>query len=85
MRTKAQKKFAKTLRGKFIQQRRDAKKQNVPWEFTYDEWLDRLSDRGRWRYGNHSEHYRMERLDKQGPWSFANTRMRKAKARRLYP
>lgn len=71
--TKYVKNYQKTPKGKFIIQRASAKRRQIEWELTFDEWWDIWQKSGKWELrGNQANLYCMARKGDQGGYVKGN-------------
>lgn len=65
--------YDRTPRGKFKYQKYEAKRRNIEWLLTYDEWWAIWETSGKWKLrGNYSGGYVMSRPGDVGPYSVGN-------------
>lgn len=69
------KKYQK-MKVKFIRQRCNARRRKIEWLFTFEEWIDKWEQSGKWEQrGRKKDQYVMCRFNDEGPYSYDNTRI----------
>jgi hypothetical protein len=69
--------YQRSPKGKYIVQRSNAAKRNIPWEFTFESWWKIWEDSGKWEQrGNRRGQYVMSRHDDYGPYSPENVEIK---------
>lgn len=68
--------WRKTPKGRYLEQRRNALRRRVAWEFTFESWWQMWEASGRWRQrGKAKGKYVMARNGDCGPYSPSNCRI----------
>jgi hypothetical protein len=71
-----EKEWIKTPKGQFSIQKRKAKRRNIPWLLSFDDWWNIWQSSGKWELrGNTGESYCMCRKGDAGPYSVENVRI----------
>ncbi len=69
--------WIKTPKGQYSVQKRKADQRKVPWEFTFDSWLELWQTSGKWEErGDSMGKYCMARKDDLGPYSPDNVEIK---------
>jgi hypothetical protein len=69
----ALKRYDQSPRGRFKQQKRNAKLRGIEWNLTYDQWCKLWADSSKWdQRGNWAEGYVMMRPGDTGPYAVGN-------------
>lgn len=69
----ALKRYDQSPRGRYKQQKRNAKIRGIDWQLTYEQWCKIWADSGRWdQRGNWAEGYVMMRPGDVGPYAVGN-------------
>jgi hypothetical protein len=77
-RAAALKRYAQSPRGKFKQQRDNAKKRGIAWELTFSRWCEIWEESGHWgERGNFDEGYVMARHGDDGPYADGNVSIKR--------
>ena len=66
----------KKMKRAYSRQKANSRQRNIPWEYTFDEWVLKWEQSGKWEQrGRLGHQYVMCRYNDVGPYSFTNTKI----------
>lgn len=69
--------YNQTPKGKYIRQRANANRRQIPWDFTFETWWKIWQDSGKWdERGTGPTGFVMSRIDDQGAYSPGNVEIK---------
>lgn len=75
--TPYQQRYNQTPMGKYIRQRANAHRREIPWEFTFESWWKVWEDSGMWEFrGRGRDGYVMSRINDEGPYCPENVEIK---------
>lgn len=68
--------YQKTPKGRFVTQKANAQRRDIPWELTFEQWWQLWKESGKWEQrGRTYGCYVMARLNDEGPYALGNVRI----------